>query len=44
MDVLVLADVKGAPIAEHFCGSSALLDVVIAIKAKHTADANLCKK
>lgn len=35
MDDLFLADVKDSTVAEHPCGASALLDVVVAVEAEH---------
>lgn len=43
MDNLFLADVENSTVAEHPCGASALLDVVVAVKAEHALHGQFTK-
>jgi hypothetical protein len=41
MDNLFLAEVEDPSVAEHPCGASALLDVVVAVEVEQAVDADL---
>jgi hypothetical protein len=38
MDNLFLADVEDSPVAQHPCGASRLLEVVVAVQVEHATD------
>ena len=43
MDNLFLADVEDSTVAEHPCGASALLDVVVAVEVEQASDPQFCE-